>query len=264
MIENKSVVFLGPTLPPAVAATIFDAVYLPPAEQGSVVRAVRTYRPNAIVLIDGAFGKVPAVRHKELLWGLAMGVRIFGAASMGALRAAELGPFGMQGYGFIYRWYALTTLADDDEVAVAMCPPELGSAPLSEALINIRLTLRRALRAGVVTAEERRVMEALARDTHFVDRSYTRLLADARYHLRDEWAATLNRLADWFPLWAIDRKREDAAGLLETLARCPELLETPPKTPPFVMTEAWAHDLEVAGLWGNDIGSIVAEHGKLI
>ena len=72
-------------------------IYLPPAEQGSVVRAVRAYQPRAIVLIDGSFGKVPAVRHKEILWALAKGIPVFGRASMGALRAAELAGFGMQG-----------------------------------------------------------------------------------------------------------------------------------------------------------------------
>ncbi|TIQ82674.1 MAG: hypothetical protein E5X64_35880, partial [Mesorhizobium sp.] len=69
---------------------------------------------------------------------------------------------------------ALTPLADDDEVAVAMCPSELGAAALSEALINIRLTLKQALRAGIINALERRSLEVLARDTHFVDRSYPR------------------------------------------------------------------------------------------
>src|SRR5687768_18095211 len=124
------VVFLGPTLPQDEAAAILDATYLPPAEQGSVVRAVRTYRPRGIVLIDGSFGKVPAVRHKEIFWALAKGITMFGAASMGAMRAAELATLGMQGYGFIYRWYSLTPLADDDEVAVAMSPADLGAEAL--------------------------------------------------------------------------------------------------------------------------------------
>jgi hypothetical protein len=252
-MANDVVVFLGPTLPRAEAAAVLDATYLPPAEQGSVVRVVRTYLPRAIVLIDGSFGKVPAVRHKEILWALAKGIRIFGAASIGALRAAELAALGMQGHGFIYRWYSLTLLADDDEVAVAMCPPELGAAPLSEAFINIRLTLRRAMRAGIVTAEQRRALEALARDTHFVDRSYPRLLADARSTLPRGSRSALDRLEDWLPSGALDRKRDDAIGLLSKLAHCPELLRKPADTPPFRLTEAWVCDLDAAGLWQDDI-----------
>lgn len=256
---SETVVFLGPTLPRAEAARILDAIYLPPAEQGSVVRAVRTYLPKAIVLIDGSFGKVPAVRHKEILWALAKGIPVFGAASMGALRAAELAADGMQGYGFIYRWYSLTLLADDDEVAVAMLPPELGAAALSEALINIRLTLRRAMRGGIVTGKERHVLETLARDTHFVDRSYSRLLADARSSMPRASAVAVDHLADWLPSQALDRKRDDAIGLLTHLTRRPELLAKPPSTQPFQLTESWAYDLDAAGLWGDDIGAILAE-----
>lgn len=262
-MAGELVVFLGPTLRRAEAAEILDAVYLPPAEQGSVVRAVRTYSPRAIVLIDGSFATAPAVRHKEILWALAKGIPVFGAASMGALRAAELAAVGMQGHGFIYRWYALTPMADDDEVAVAMCPPELGTAPLSEALINIRLTLRRAMRTGIVTAPERRALEAQARNMHFVDRSYARLLADARSTRIEESGGALDRLTDWLPSGALDRKREDALGLLTKLARHPELVLQRPDTPPFRLTEAWAYDLDAAGLWDDDIATILAGNSKM-
>jgi hypothetical protein len=217
---------------------------------------VRTDRPQAIVLIDGAFGKVPAVRHKEIFWALANGVRVFGAASIGALRAAELAMLGMQGHGFVYRWYALTPLADDDEVAVAMTPAELGAEPLGEALINMRLTLRAAQRAGVLTCAERQTLEGAARAMHFVDRSYPRLLAEARSATRPPAEATLRRLADWLPGNAIDRKREDAIDLLATLARRPELLDAKREVPPFRLTEAWAYDLDAAGLLADDIADV--------
>ncbi|WP_085028362.1 TfuA-like protein [Ensifer aridi] len=259
---SELVVFLGPTLSRAEAAGILDATYLPPAEQGSVVRAVRHYSPRALVLIDGSFGQVPAVRHKEVLWALAKGIPVFGAASMGALRAAELSAFGMQGYGFIYRWYSMTPLADDDEVAVAMSPPELGTAPLSEALINIRLTLRRAMHAGIVTADVRRKLETLARDTHFVERSYPRLLADARSIFSEASAVALDLLADWLPSGALDRKREDAIGLLTKLARASGLVGRPLNAPPFRLTEAWAYDLDAAGLWSDDIKLILSDEGS--
>ena len=149
-MAGEIVVLLGPTLPVAEARTHLDAIYLPPAEQGSVFRAVVEHRPAVLAIIDGAFAQRPAVRHKEILWAMAGGVEVHGAASMGALRAAELAPYGMIGHGFVYRWYRRTPLADDEEVAVAMAPPELGSAALGEALINMRLTLRRAERRGVV------------------------------------------------------------------------------------------------------------------
>jgi hypothetical protein len=97
--------FSGPTLPPREAEARLDALCLPPARQGDIWRAVRAHRPAAIGLIDGVFLDAPAVWHREILWALSEGVHVFGAASMGALRAAELDGFGMRGVGRIYAAY---------------------------------------------------------------------------------------------------------------------------------------------------------------
>ena len=48
---------------------------------------------------------------------MAAGTQVFGAASMGALRAAELAPFGMIGVGAIFAAYRDGRLTGDDEVA---------------------------------------------------------------------------------------------------------------------------------------------------
>ena len=75
-------------------------------------------QPAAIAIIDGYFDSVPAVSHKEILVALSMGVPVYGAASMGALRVAELHHFGMIGVGRIFERYREGSLEDDDEVAV--------------------------------------------------------------------------------------------------------------------------------------------------
>jgi hypothetical protein len=252
-MSAEIVVFLGPSLPRDEAAATLPATYLPPAQQGSVMRAWLDHRPRAMVLIDGVFGSVPAVRHKEILWMCAKGLPVFGAASIGAIRAAELAMVGMRGFGFIHRWYALTPLADDDEVAVAISPAELGAEPLSEALISMRLTLRRAHRENVLSLEQRRALEELARSTHFVDRCYAQLAGQARLafpHLRDAVA----RFESWLPGRAVNQKREDALGLLSRLARQPNLLAPLPLRPSFHMTESWAHDLAADGVWDGKTG----------
>jgi hypothetical protein len=255
-LTSRIVVFLGPTLPRAAAREILEATYLPPAEQGSFVVAVRAHRPQTMILIDGAFGSVPAVRHKEILWALAKGVKVFGAASMGALRAAELSAYGMQGHGTVFRWYSLTPLADDDEVAVAMSPTELGAEPLSEALINIRVTLHRAVRAGVLARPRALRLEEIARATYFVDRSYDRLLVDARRDLSGDARLSIDRLEEWLPANAIDQKRRDAVGLLTAIAQGGGAEAPLAKPPPFRLTETWAYDLDAAGLWADDIAEI--------
>ena len=72
---------------------------------------------GAIGIIDGYFENIPSVWHKEILWAMSQGIHVFGSASMGALRAAELAPFGMEGVGAIFEAYRDGWLEDDDEVA---------------------------------------------------------------------------------------------------------------------------------------------------
>src|ERR1700719_1335144 len=107
-------IFTGPTISAGEAARELKAIYLPPAAEGDVYRAA-LQRPQAIGIIDGYFQSVPAVRHKEILWTMGRGIHVFGSASMGALRAAELAPFGMEGVGNIFQLYRDGTLEDDDE-----------------------------------------------------------------------------------------------------------------------------------------------------
>ena len=93
--------------------------------------------------MDGVFERVPAVWHKEILFALSEGIHVYGAASMGALRAAELDRFGMRGVGEVYRAYADGVLEDDDEVAVAHAGAEDGFRPISDSMVDIRATLER-------------------------------------------------------------------------------------------------------------------------
>ncbi|WP_293864183.1 TfuA-like protein [uncultured Alsobacter sp.] len=244
-MASDVVVFLGPSLPLDEARSILAADYRPPAATGDVARAVLDGPPRAILLIDGVFARRPAVRHKEILFALATGVKVYGAASMGALRAAELEACGMVGIGFCFRWYRATTLADDDEVAVAMAPQELGSAALSDALIDVRASLARARRAGVLDPQVCRDLVSVARALPFVDRTYDRILDEARHRLA---RADIDRLAAWLATGAVSRKSDDARAALRLLATggAPAPLCPPP---PFRLTEAWAADLDAAGLW---------------
>ncbi|MGI9488370.1 MAG: TfuA-like protein [Geminicoccaceae bacterium] len=92
-------VFLGPTMPVDLAHRILTASYLPPVRQGDIYRAIKRFRPRMIGIADGYFHQVPPVWHKENLCAMAKGVHVLGSASMGALRAAELQAFHMEGVG---------------------------------------------------------------------------------------------------------------------------------------------------------------------
>jgi hypothetical protein len=245
-------VFLGPTLPAAAAQAVLDAVYLPPVLQGDVLRLVQNTRPRAIGIIDGYFRAVPACWHKEILFALDQGVHVFGAASMGALRAAELDVLGMIGVGRIYAAFRAgrfppfaEPFEDDDEVAVVHGPAEAGYVALSEAMVDIRATLARAVEAGVIGAELCRQLARLAKGLFYPDRSLARLLAVGREAGLDE--TTLAAFERWIAVGRVDLKAADG---LEMLAAMRDFLATDPA--PFVagfrleQSAAWRAALQAA------------------
>ena len=211
-MSNPVIVFLGPTLPVAAARRVLNADYRPPVAQGDVLRAVMD-RPAAIAIIDGYFENVPAVWHKEILFAMSQGIPVLGAASMGALRAAELAAFGMEGAGAIFDAYADGRLEDDDEVAVTHGPAELGYPSLSEAMVNIRRTLSDAHAAGVLSVPTRRRLQEIAKDLSYRDRNYGRMLREAEEEA-DIDPAEIVAFREWLPTGRADQKREDALTLL--------------------------------------------------
>ena len=206
----KVVVFVGPSLPAEAVLAQLNARVLPPAAMGDILRAARG-GPPAIALIDGIFDGVLPVWHKEILWAMAQGIHVFGGASMGALRAAELDGFGMRGVGRIYDAYSSGELEADDEVAVLHGPPEVGYAAVTEALVNVRATLERATREGILAAEEAAALLGRARSLHYRDRTWDEVLASME-------AGAAARLRSWLPGGRVDLKRADAVALLTELA----------------------------------------------
>ncbi|MGH9414480.1 MAG: TfuA-like protein [Terriglobales bacterium] len=202
----KAVVFLGPTLAVAEARGVLEAEYLPPAAQGDVLRAALR-GPEAIVLIDGQFDQVPAVWHKELLWAMQAGIHVYGSSSMGALRAAELHAFGMQGAGRIFEEFRDGRLEDDDEVAVTYAAVEGGYRATSEAMVNIRYGLEAAEREGVIAPGERLRLEGVVKQTFYAERSLPLLFEQGG-----------SALAQWWQGRRVDQKREDALALLRQVA----------------------------------------------
>ena len=199
----KRCVFLGPSAPLAVVPAAVDA--FGPALSGSIYAAVKAgYR--IIGLIDGMFGNTPSVWHKEILFALHSGVEVIGGASMGALRTSELWQYGMHGAGRIYRYYRSGAVTDDDEVCVTHAIREMDYSPISEAMINIRRTLRRLGRNGVVAPDqEHRVCMAM-KALHFSERDMEALERIAEDVLPAAQAATFMRefKADYVDVKALD------------------------------------------------------------
>lgn len=238
-------VFAGPTLAAREIAAELEAVCLPPVSQGDVYRVARL-GPRAIGIVDGYFDRVPAVWHKEILWAMAQGIHVYGSASMGALRAAELETFGMVGVGKIFEAYHDQVLEDDDEVAVAHAPAEHGYRCLSEAMVNIRATLERAASGGLLSDASCAVLERIAKALFYPERSFPIILQRAA--AAGVPAGELESLRHWLPTGQVNQKREDALAMLRLMRA--QLADDPgPKQVSFQFehTTHWDEAMRLAG-----------------
>ncbi len=184
-----------------------------PACHGDITRAV-VEGASAIGLVDGRFGDVAAVWHKEILYALEQGVHVFGAASMGALRAAECAAFGMIGIGTIFERYRCGDLVDDAAVALLHAPAELDYMPLTEAMVNVEATINHLLESGAVAHDVAARLDASARSLFYGDRTYGRILEHSGLAHGGQGRELANLLAQA----RLDVKQSDALLLVQRLA----------------------------------------------
>jgi hypothetical protein len=211
----NSYVFIGPTISEGEARQWLNAVYLPPVSQGDIASLLR-HQPKIIGIIDGYFERVPSVWHKEILLALSQGVHVVGGASMGALRAAELHPFGMVGVGQVFEWYREGKIEADDEVAVQHAPASHHYKPGNEALVNIRKTLEAACEQSIITPATLAALIALGQRIYYPERSYRALLdRGAALGLPN---AELQHLKEFVTQQWIDQKKLDAIEVLKHIA----------------------------------------------
>lgn len=177
---ERILAYLGPSLPLAKAREILpNAIYRPPAKQGDIVSDVVNLEPNRIILLDGSFRENLSVWHKEICWALQYPhlKAIYGAASMGALRAAELDYMGMVGIGRIYEWYRDSVTEDDSEVALSYATREGPGGPfyypLTVPLVEIRAGVEhyeREFQDQPVALAAREFLESM-RSVYYMDRT---------------------------------------------------------------------------------------------
>jgi len=204
------VIFLGPSRPRGFAAEDMIEVR-PPAARGDLVAAAGEGSP-VIGLIDGVFHHSLAVTPREVREAAALGVRLFGGASMGALRAVEC-PDAMTGLGEIHAAFARGELADDDEVAVTFDPRD--HEVVAYPLVQIRAVM------GQLDREHPAAARALAsyldriRGLPFFERTRPRLRDLARPLQREgiAWPA----IERWLDDDRTDIKRRDAAVVIATV-----------------------------------------------
>ncbi|MCS0634994.1 TfuA domain-containing protein [Streptomyces sp. LP05-1] len=116
---------------------------------------------------------------------------MIGAASIGALRAVELAPFGMLGVGRVHAAYARGEITGDDEVAVGQAPDGDYEA-LTWPLVNLRHVLELAREAGVLDGEWMGGLLTALRAVYYPQRTWSAVRAVCRRHGQDGFVRWLD------------------------------------------------------------------------
>ncbi len=198
--QSRPVVYVGPSAPAdRIMAILPTAIIRPPAKRGDIYRD-RLLRFSIFVLIDGVFAQDEALSPREIVDVLRDGARLIGASSMGALRACDCEVAGAEGIGAIFRLFRRGAVSSEDEVAVTFNP----AAPyptLTQSHVNVRIALRRAVRAGAMDGAEARRMAAASVSMHYSERTWANIAAAASVSLAPDLARCLA---------SCDAKRDDA------------------------------------------------------
>jgi ribosomal protein S12 methylthiotransferase accessory factor len=204
-------VFLGPSLARIEAEALCRAEFRPPIRRGDLANCAGS-APRIIAIVDGEFYQSLAVSPNEVLSAMEAGHSLFGAASMGALRAVEMACLGMTGVGRVFEMYASGEIERDDEVAVTFWPEN--GTPLSEALVNMRIGFSEAVTAGLLDRNAADAALQLGSALYYPDRSYERVLECLGLTGEER-----GRLLHFLTRCATNQKAEDTRALLRIIAR---------------------------------------------
>jgi hypothetical protein len=212
----KKIVFLGPTLSENGARKILDADYRPPAKEGDIVSVIHKEKPDIIALIDCEVFGINSVWHKEILNALQNGIKVFGAAQVGALRAAEMEDFGMIGTGKVFDKFKNNELEDDEEVLCKYIKRDNGYHRISESMVNIRYKFEKAKENGIIKSESFDKLITVSKSQFYQDRVMETILELAGQNGISE--EELDKLKNSLAANSWNIQKEDAVELLTSIA----------------------------------------------
>jgi hypothetical protein len=208
-------VFAGPSLACSPLTRPLGSRLLPPVRGGDLRSVTAALPPGSrILIIDGEFWQTQSVPLTEIRDAIDAGFELYGAASMGALRAVEAAPLGMTGIGQVWAEYASGRLVADDEVALTYDPESY--TPFTVPLVNVRRLAALLVDSDTPGAAVTRMLRA-ASAVHFRDRTFEVLGQIVGDELPSDPAANARLLLEprMRKLW--DVKMADAEGAVALL-----------------------------------------------
>lgn len=198
MMDISQIVFLGPSLDRQEASAILTADYRQPIRAGDLDDISP---PAEVAIIDGVMDPEVRLPRSEAEHALHRGLRIYGAASTGALLAVELGNAGMIGTGRVFEFLRTVTEDRDDLVALLYWEPDY--QPLTVPIINILLGCRELGCSDELICS----LSCVLRAVPIPERSWESM----------QIAANTVGLSLPEPIRHLDAKANDARSLLEAL-----------------------------------------------
>ncbi|WP_296858132.1 TfuA-related McrA-glycine thioamidation protein [uncultured Methanobrevibacter sp.] len=209
---TKIIIYTGLSLSFDEAREILDTtedvevIYKRPIKRGDLNHDIKE-NPDIIGIIDGVFHQSSAVGHREILNVIKKGIEVYGASSMGALRASELDSLGMHGIGYVYNQYATGKIVSDDDVAVMLDSETLEA--LSVPLINMDYVFNNAYAENIITENEKDELLKIAKETYYPQRNYAQTLSKSTLD-----SAKKDNLINYIRT-SKDIKKEDAKELIK-------------------------------------------------
>ena len=210
----KIIVYTGLSLKFDEAKEILDSddnlevIYKNPIKRGDLNQALKEH-PDIIAIIDGVFHQNSAVGHREILEVIKKDIKVYGASSMGALRASELDSLGMTGVGYCYNQYANGNITSDDDVAVMLDKDTLEA--LSVPLISMNYVFKNAVTENIISQSDMDKLVKITKDTYYPQRNYANTLSKSNLDNDKK-----EKLID-FIRTSPDIKKEDAKELLHKI-----------------------------------------------
>lgn len=207
------IVYTGLSISFSEAEKILNAKYKPPIKRGDLTELLENEEDIDIIgIIDGLFHQSPAVSHKEILKALNNNITVVGGASMGALRACELYPYGMIGVGNIFEDYKNGVIESDDDVAVSLNPETYEQ--LSDSWINMKYNFSKACEDDIIKKEEMDELLLTSKNIYYPKRSFEYVINKSNINNDKK-----NSLNEYLRKNKFDVKHEDAKAVLEYIKK---------------------------------------------
>lgn len=166
-----------------VRSILPTARYAPPVQRGDILSDIED-GVSSILILDGLFHQVLSVSPSEIMDALRRGIRVFGASSMGALRAAELEAYGMVGIGDVFEHIRNEDAFRDDFLGQVFSEawPQIQEASVTH--VEFEINLKSLLGQGRISRATYERLSALYAELHYTERNLPTLLARVRSEYR--------------------------------------------------------------------------------